>query len=219
MNALLLIDALYEKKGKSKIHDLLNREGVSDSQLFGTWKVKSCLVIARGLAEKHDTQEAIKTLKTALDVIATYKAEGESKFKQLEGQEKELRKLYIVCKDRLKAERQKEKKRAVAMFGGSSSKEEKKDAEKKETPSSPRSEIVSPDKKPQTEEEVFDDMPPMKHTPMKKRVSFAQGSKPGNESEDEDDEPSLFDDHKEAIFIVAGLAIGTALTLMLFKRR
>jgi tetratricopeptide (TPR) repeat protein len=224
MNALLLIDALYEKKGKSKIHDLLNREGVSDSQLFGTWKVKSCLVIARGLAEKHDTQEAIKTLKTALDVIATYKAEGESKFKQLEGQEKELRKLYIVCKDRLKAERQKEKKRAVAMFGGGASKEEKKDVEKKDTekesPSSPRSVTVSPDTKPEAaEEEVFDDMPPMKHTPMKKRVSFAEGSKPGNESEDEDDEPSLFDEHKEAIFIVAGVAIGTALTLAFLRRR
>lgn len=223
-NALLLIDALYEKKGNSKIHDLLTREGVSDSQLFGTWKVKSCLVIARGLAEKHDTEEAIKTLKTAHDVIATYKTEGDSNFKQLEGQEKQVRKLYVVCKDRLKAERQKEKKRAMAMFGGSSSKEEKKDVEKKdaqkESSSSPRNVTVSPDTKPQAVvEEVFDDMPPMKHTPMKKRVSFAEGSKPGNESEDEDDEPSLFDDHMEAIIIVAGLAIGTALTLMLWRRR
>jgi hypothetical protein len=222
-NALLLIDALYDKKGKSKIHDLLNREGVSDSQIFGTWKVKSCLVIARGLAEKHDTEEAVKTLKTAVDVIATYKIEGDSNFKQLECQEKQVRKLYVVCKDRLKAERQKEKKRAVAMFGGSSSKEEKKDPEKKdtekETPSSSRSVTASSGTKPQAEEEEFEDMPPMKHIPMKKRVSFAQGSKPGNESEDEDDEPSLFDDHKEAIFIVASLAIGTALSLMLFKRR
>jgi hypothetical protein len=181
------------------------------------------LVIARGLAEKHDTEEAVKTLKTAVDVIATYKIEGDSNFKQLEGQEKQVRKLYVVCKDRLKAERQKEKKRAVAMFGGSSSKEEKKDPEKKdtekETPSSSRSVTASSGTKPQAEEEEFEDMPPMKHIPMKKRVSFAQGSKPGNESEDEDDEPSLFDDHKEAIFIVASLAIGTALSLMLFKRR
>jgi tetratricopeptide (TPR) repeat protein len=223
-NALILIDALYDKIGKSKIHDLLNREGVSDSQLFGTWKVKSCLVIARGLAEKHDTEEALTTLKTAVDVIATYKVEGDINFKQLEGQEKQVRKLYVVCKDRLKAERQKEKKRAIAMFGGSPSKEEKKDVEKKDTekesPSSPRSETVSPDTKPQAvEEEVFDDMPPMKHIPMKKRVSFAQGSKPGSDSEDEDDESSLFGEHKEAIFIVAGVAIGTALTLMLLRRR
>jgi hypothetical protein len=224
-NALVLIDALYEKKGNSKIHELLNREGVSDSQLFGTWKVKSCLVTARGLAEKHETVEAVTTLKTALEVIASYKTEGDCKFKQLEGQEKQVRKLYAVCKDRLKAERQKEKKRALAMFGGGANKEEKKDVEKTESPTSPRSATVSSDTKPQAaEEEVLDDdMPPMKHGPMKKMVSFADGSKPGTEGEDEDeeedDEPSLFDEHKEAIFVLAGFTIGTALALAFLRRR
>jgi len=39
-NALVLIEALEEKGNKSKIKKVLNRDGIGDSQLFGTWKVK-----------------------------------------------------------------------------------------------------------------------------------------------------------------------------------
>ena len=39
-NALVLIEALEEKGSKSKIKGVLNMDGISDSQLFGTWKVK-----------------------------------------------------------------------------------------------------------------------------------------------------------------------------------
>jgi hypothetical protein len=39
-NALVLIEALEEKGHKSKIKKVLNRDGIGDSQLFGTWKVK-----------------------------------------------------------------------------------------------------------------------------------------------------------------------------------
>jgi hypothetical protein len=40
MNALALIDALEEKKDTSKIKKIMNADGITDSQLFGTWKVK-----------------------------------------------------------------------------------------------------------------------------------------------------------------------------------
>jgi hypothetical protein len=39
-NALVLIEALEEKGDKSKIKNILNSDGIGDSQLFGTWKVK-----------------------------------------------------------------------------------------------------------------------------------------------------------------------------------
>lgn len=39
-NALVLIEALEEKGNKSKIKGVLNSDGIRDSQLFGTWKVK-----------------------------------------------------------------------------------------------------------------------------------------------------------------------------------
>jgi len=39
-NALVLIEALEERGNESKIKAVLNSDGIGDSQLFGTWKVK-----------------------------------------------------------------------------------------------------------------------------------------------------------------------------------
>lgn len=39
-NALVLIEALEEKGSESKIKKVLNNDGIGDSQLFGSWKVK-----------------------------------------------------------------------------------------------------------------------------------------------------------------------------------
>jgi hypothetical protein len=39
-NSLVLVDALESKKDTSKIRKVLNNDGIKDSQLFGTWKVK-----------------------------------------------------------------------------------------------------------------------------------------------------------------------------------
>ena len=52
-NALILIDAMHEKRGK-KIHTILIREGTIDAQLFGEWRVKSYLIMARSSMEKDD---------------------------------------------------------------------------------------------------------------------------------------------------------------------
>jgi hypothetical protein len=231
MNALVLLDALYDKRGNSKIHSLLNKDGFVDSQLFGAWKVKSYLVIARGLAEKHETQQAITTLKPALVVIAEYKKEGDDNYQQLSSQEKTIRKLLMVCRERLKAELKKEKQRAIAMFGGGSSpSEEKKDAEKKKdvptarsTPATTNGMTPSRAAIKEIDDTKLDDIKSVRqHDPTKRRVSFADNSKPGDygpeEKEDDDDEPSFLEENKEALFVLGGLAIGSALVGMLWRR-
>jgi tetratricopeptide (TPR) repeat protein len=217
-NALVLIEALEEKKPTSKICSLLNRDGYMDSQLFGTWKVKSCLVIGRGEAEKHHTQKAIDTLKKALEVFSEYKNESDPNYQQLVAQEKQVRKLYLKCKDRLKAEIQREKRAAQAMFGGSSKTEEKKDAEKRSAAnisdaSTPALEQVSSQSPIESTDE--DELKLPHRDIPKKRVSFADGKIPG----DFEDEPSFWEEHKEAIILAGGMAIGSFLAFSLFGKK
>jgi tetratricopeptide (TPR) repeat protein len=221
-NALVLLEALFEKKGNN-IHKILNRAGIGDSKLFGAWKVKSYLVIARGLAETHENEEAVENLKLALEAVVAYKTEGDSMFKQLQVQDKEIRKLFTVCKERVKAERKKEKQRARAMFGGGS--EEKKDSDKKEHSAEPETVSTNNDQNeksvsveaPTDELDETEDARAGQRIPMKKRVSFADGSAPGNV--DDDAEPSFFEEHKEAVLLVAGVVLGSALVHMLFKKQ
>jgi hypothetical protein len=123
-NTLIIIDALEPKKGK-RIHVLLNQSGYTDTKLFGEWRVKSCIIIAKALAEKGDYEEAMEILKTAREVIDKYTAQEYVKqpalnqsVKTLMANGKEIKKLHTQCKERRKVERDKEKKRARAMFGG-----------------------------------------------------------------------------------------------------
>jgi hypothetical protein len=221
-NALVLLDALYEKKGNSKIHKILNGDGLGDSQLFGAWKVKSYLVIAKGLTETHENQEALDNLKKAFEAVTIYKKEGDAKYQQLQGQEKQTRKLHIACKDRLKAERKKEKQRAMAMFGGS---EEKKDSDKKESNPEPVKlrqngdtslKAAASDTAQSDPAQKAEDTNPSRRDPPKKLVSFADGSIPG--SVDDDAGPCFLEEHKEALLIVAGIAMGSAPVHMLFRK-
>jgi tetratricopeptide (TPR) repeat protein len=134
-NTLIIIDALEPKRGK-RIHVLLNQSGYTDVKMFGEWKVKSCIIIAKALAEKGDYDEAMEILKTAREVIDKYTvaaaaaedanqqpqqpvvALNQQSVKTLIANGKEIKKLHTQCKDRRKVERDKEKKRARAMFGG-----------------------------------------------------------------------------------------------------
>jgi hypothetical protein len=50
-----------------------------------------------------------------------------------------------------------------------------------------------------------------------RRVSFADGSRPGEELED--DEPGFFTEHKEALLLMGGLAVGSFLVQALLRRR
>jgi tetratricopeptide (TPR) repeat protein len=230
-NALVLLEALDEKKGNSNILKLLNREGTTSSKLFGTWMVKSRLVVARGLAERHDPNEAIENLKKAQEMISEYKKEGDPMLRQLQNQEKEVRKLLTTCKDMIKVDRKKEKQRARAMFSGT---EEKKDQEnhkeRNESQATGKTErnvifteeenddigVVANDVERSGKEQGIDaDI--LEKAPPKKRVSFADGTAPG--SVDDSAEPSLFEEHKEAMLVIFGLALGSLCVHMLSSRR
>lgn len=228
-NALVLLEALHEKKGNSNILKLLNREGTSDSKLFGAWMVKSRLVIARGLAERHDVDGAIDNLKNALEMISENKKDEDPIFRQLHNQEKEVRKLLASCKDRIKAARKKEKQRARAMFSFA---DDEKDSEHKD-PNDVQSatvEVINAIAMKQESDSSFvvaseatdqkqgtEDGGASKTTsPLKKRVSFADGTTPG--SVDDNAEPPFLEEHKEALLLVAGIALGS-LCVHLFTRR
>ena len=55
-NALVLLDALYSKRGM-KIHAILTKHtpGLCDVKLFGEWRVKSYMIIARALGKRRTT--------------------------------------------------------------------------------------------------------------------------------------------------------------------
>jgi len=217
-NALLVLDALYEKRDTSKILKLIYSHGVDASKLFGVWKVKSLLLIARALAEKHETEDAMSNLKTALGIVTIYKKESDSMCQQLALQEKQIRRLFTSCKQRIIAEKKKERQRAQAMFNSGSGKsksmnhtetmvqpipietnpsqqeKEEEGKEKMNAPSSSTSHEISNEGKEDEESTVA------LHSPRTKRVSFADGNKPGSLLDDDEEEeeqvPSFFDEHK-----------------------
>ena len=135
-NALILLDALYGKRGK-RIHTILNREGTVDARLFGEWRVKSYLLVARSCMGRGQEEDAVGVLKKAralameyIEKIETKNGncignEEEASLKALTSQAKEVRRLLAECAERKKATKKLEKKRAQAMFGGGNSNEEK----------------------------------------------------------------------------------------------
>ena len=137
-NAVVLLDALEPKRGK-KIHQILNRDGISDVKLFGEWRVKSNLIMARALYEQNESIQAMEVLKQAHDVIVKFtqdenfsqQPEFKASIKQLLANDKEVKKLHALCKTQKKTQREKEKQRARAMFATTdiiTDQEEKKDA-------------------------------------------------------------------------------------------
>jgi len=132
-NALILLDALYQKRGRN-IHGILNGEGLIDAKLFGEWRVKSYFIVGRCCLEKGEEDVASGVLKKGLEVGKVYLEEmgtegckcksnlEKASYKSLLGQVKEIRKLMAECVERKKREKKMEKKRAVAMFGKGASK-------------------------------------------------------------------------------------------------
>lgn len=241
-NAAVLIDALEEKVGL-KIHTLLNKEGISDAKLFGEWRVKSYLLMARAMSEKKDTDEALEILKTAHDVVVKYTSEPyaddpkcKASVKSLLTMAKEIKKLHVACKERRKSELKKERLRAQKMFAGN-------DEEKKEisegSPSSSPTPMPTPVKdeavessvplggqlngvshspmvdKLQDKDEVLDS--PRRHEMAKKRVSFADSVSERLylvESEEEEESQQVIGWHRDArVGTAAGLALGVLATL------
>jgi hypothetical protein len=152
-NALVLLDALFSKRG-FKIHAILCKDnGLCDAKLFGEWRIKSYLIIAKSYSEEmEDYALAIDTLKKARDII-TYFTTGEgsdtsttitnndsdiqSSISRLKIQEREVVKLSNTYLEKKKKILKKEKARAQAMFGGSSlsTKKKKDESQDKNTES------------------------------------------------------------------------------------
>lgn len=124
-NSEVLLDAVERKKGL-KIHTILVNDGYHDVKVFGEWKIKSLILQARALAEKHEFDKSIDLLKKSHDIIASYSTDEYAEkypasVKTLRNLEKEVKKLHAGCKERKAVALKKEKQRAAAMFGGSSS--------------------------------------------------------------------------------------------------
>jgi hypothetical protein len=177
--------------------------------------------------KRYEPSEAVKTLKRALDAVSTYKKDGDSMRKQLSSQEREIRKIHNECTEQIKANRKKEKQRAMAMFGGA---EEKKDCEKNKSPTAkPQKSLTNTEEDPgsitkgnQSEKSVTlvvsDDNGKRSdnRTPPKKRVSFADGTSPGHI---DGEEQSFFAEHMEALFIVTGITLGYLLVSMAWNKK
>lgn len=71
-NALIIINALHERRGL-KVHKLLvSSTGMCDSRVFGEWRVKSYILISRVLMEREEYGEAMTQLKKARDTVHDY---------------------------------------------------------------------------------------------------------------------------------------------------
>lgn len=149
-NALILLDALYGKRGM-KIHTILNQEGIIDGKLFGEWRVKSYLVIARACMEQGEVEDAIVILKKARTMGMQFiqelnsseqcsRKEEKSSLRSLTSQMKEIKRLLEEYAEKKKAAKKIEKKKAKvmaqALFGGG-----------KESNATPNDEIEMKDKK------------------------------------------------------------------------
>ena len=129
-NALVLIDALEDRqkeqlttKKPSKVYQILTQEDkISPTKLFGEWKGKALLFIARAHAEKHAHDKALEALQKAHEAVSRYlKDDEEPSNKILLQHEKDIQRLRTHCQQRKKKELKKEKQRAQAMFGGNNS--------------------------------------------------------------------------------------------------
>lgn len=135
-NAMILLDALYNKRGM-KIHGILNKDGITDAKLFGEWRGKSLTNIAKTWMHLKDYEQGIQWLKKAKESINPYILHRDvdmspAKKKIVENHQyyssqtiltrmdKEINKLLHHSLQKKKAIDKKEKLRAKAMFGGSS---------------------------------------------------------------------------------------------------
>lgn len=219
-NSLILLDALNAKKGL-KIHSILNKEGIIDAKLFGEWRVKSYLVIARSFLERDDEEGALAVLKraklVAMENIEDINSKQESNvnkqeldsLKILTSQMKEVRRLMADCTEKIKVTRIREKKRAQKMFS--------QDNDVRSKRAAPLDEIAEGDRK--SNQEVCTDAPDEKvpvlkgvlndkkcdRPTIKKSVSFSQ--KPPQikefDSSTGDEDLPWYSKHKEALAMVA----------------
>jgi len=224
-NALVLLDALYEKRGM-KIHTILNKEGMSDCKIFGEWRCKSLLIKARGLMERGDYDEALESLKESHHVIETHMDTDklqdpayQKSYATLHKQGKDVKRLRATCVQRRKSQKQKEKQRAQAMFGSPPKNKSVKIDEdaatsKKDNNATKKKSAAVLDTR--NSDESLDEIPTIR---TKRSVSFSDDTKRGSEEllveQVVEMEEPWYEEHKEALILtgIVGLAALTAIAL------
>jgi len=224
-NALVLLDALYEKRGL-KIHSILNKEGLTDTKLFGEWRVKSLLIKANGYIGKTDYDEATRALKDAHHVIESFVDSDklqdpayQAAYAALYKQSKEVKRLRATCLQQKKLQKKKEKQRAQAMFASPTNASKTSKSVKISEPASSITEARNGSKNAVLDmsEKVTDEIPTIR---TKRSVSFSDDTKPGKDcvAQESDEELPWYDEHKEALILsgIVGLAV---LATVLFRGR
>ena len=222
-NALILLTAMFGKRGL-KIHLILGREnGHCDSRLFGEWRVKSRLLMARALFEKDGYDLALEELRIAREHIAYFvsgegakdDAASKASVLKLRNQEREIVKLKAKVTEKKKEALLMEKARAQAMFRDPKPKDKVTTSAASDAANS-----KEPAEIPSKENEVADVAEETLNEPsvLKKKVSFASKLEERHDIvvEEEEEEP-WYEDHKEAFILLA--VGGLAFASIVFARR
>jgi len=129
-NADRLLQALHDKGSTSKVRKVLaeSPHNLSDTKLFGQFRIKSCLLQAKAQIQLHNADEALVQCQQAREILLQSQQQ-----QQQNTQDAELAQLVKTTPPQIttlskKAKelqhqiKQREKKRAQAMFGGGNQK-------------------------------------------------------------------------------------------------
>mmetsp|Transcript_13760 Transcript_13760/g.20888 ORF Transcript_13760/g.20888 Transcript_13760/m.20888 type:complete len:480 (-) Transcript_13760:141-1580(-) len=230
-DALLLLNALYGKRGM-KIHGILLKDNkLSDPKLFGEWRGKSCLIMARSEAQKQLYEEALSNLRAAKDFITVYiNNEKSPEQRRLREILKEISKIRNNIVEKKKAILEKEKKRAKAMFTNNVRKTPESNATStvlKNSDAVEMEKVTTSAREPAShasttssaastvQKSSSESSPTSKNKKGAKKVSFADKLEERHivEIHKESEEEPWYEEHKEALLLIAigGLAFATTI--------
>lgn len=223
-NALILLTALFGKRG-AKIYSILNKDnGHCDAKLFGEWRIKSRIIMATALFEKEGYDLALEELRLAREHIAYYVAgdgtskEGDLDYKaakasvsKIRNQEREIIRLKTKITEKKKELLKIERARAQAMFRDTKEESTQTNGSTVTEEQSSFTESTKNVPKAKTESRQKS-----KETSIKKKVSFAanlEETREIQEEEEEEEEDPWYEEHIEAIIVLGlgALAFGSFL--------
>ena len=246
-NALVLIDALYNKRGK-KIHTILNKEGTIDAKLFGEWRAKSYMIIARCRVCQGRDEDAVGLLKKAKLAVTKYideinnaengktNALEKASLKSLTAQAKEIRRLLVECAEKKRANKKLERKRAKAMFAVNKTAEEDKENARRPSLTSkstdgradPQSKSIEAPLQPEAKGDALAhqrkrSLKSSSHEGAAKSVTFSEKDQvnifscPDESDDDRVEEMPWYSEHKEAL-VLLGIVAGFSASLLAMRR-
>ncbi len=234
-NALILLNALYNKRGM-KIHGVMTKDKqLSDAKIFGEWRGKSCLIIARSESNKDMLDEAMASLKKGKDYISEYLNDESSppeQKKRLRDLLKEVVKLKNILVEKKRIIHKKEKASAQAMFSDAERPSSKARKEKGSTYASSSSSNLEKaqqdvaDEKANHVEKQEEKMTKEASFPSleTKQVSFSKDLMEKKhlinlENEEEEEIEPWYEQHKEALLILAIGGLACLSKVLAFQRK